>query len=285
MSLVNLPHKYGKPLPEHWLGRNRVKKQTISSFSSIVLNLVPMLFLFLDKYCSNDPELVDVVRMYYVFHIILGVLSTGPDDAPRHTDKLRRLIVEFHSLFARLSNSFKPKLHQMHHLIDGIEWLGKSLSCFVTERKHRVIKDCALHVFRHIEHTVLADVINKQCHQFAEGVDLFKEQFLHKPRTVSGVDGLLRSAAAMLRCGMVRSGDIVWFRDATCGRVVYFIEIGDSIYIFVALYANIEGDPSRLDESRQSRHFIDAHSMVDACTWYYANPAEIKIVIPPIVLI
>ena len=212
-----------------------------------------------------------------MFHIILGVLSTGPDDAPRHTDKLRRLIVEFHSLFARLSNSFKPKLHQMHHRM-----AGKSLSCFVTERKHRVIKDCALHVF---EHTVLADVINKQCHQFAEGVDLFKEQFLHKPRTVSGVDGLLRSAAAVLRCGMVHSGDIVWFRDATCGRVVNFFEIGDSIYIFVALYANIEGDPSRLDESRQSRHFIDAHSMVDACTWYYANPAEIKIVIPPIVLI
>ena len=55
-------------------------------------------------------------------HIILGVLSIGLEEAPKHKDKLRLLIVEFHKLFARLSTSLKPKLHHFHHIIDGIEW-------------------------------------------------------------------------------------------------------------------------------------------------------------------
>ena len=107
--------------------------------------MVLLIYLFLEHFLRNDPAYADVLRMHYLFHIILGVLSTGPAEAPHHTDKLRLLIVEPHTLFARLSTSLKPKLHQFHHIIDGIEWLGKSLSCFVTERKHRIVKDSALH--------------------------------------------------------------------------------------------------------------------------------------------
>ena len=109
--------------------------------------MVPLVFLFLEHFLGDDLAYADVLRMHYLFHIILGVLSTGPEEAPKHKDKLRLLIVEFHKLFARLSTSLKPKLHHFHHIIDGIEWLGKSLSCFVTERKHKIVKDNALWVF------------------------------------------------------------------------------------------------------------------------------------------
>ena len=54
----------------------------------------------------------------------------------------------------------KPKGHHQFHIIDGMLWVGKLLSCFVTERKHKMIKRCALYIFRNLEHTVLRDVVN-----------------------------------------------------------------------------------------------------------------------------
>ena len=140
MSLCSLPSKYGS-VREEWLSDNRVKGESLTSFSSIVLSIVPILVLFIDRCCKRDPELADIVRWCDLMHVLLGVLSTGPDEAPHYAAKLRQLAAEFHELLCLLSTSWKPKLHHMHHIIDGIEWLGKSLSCFVTERKHRTIKD------------------------------------------------------------------------------------------------------------------------------------------------
>lgn len=284
MSICHLPKKYGTVQPQEWLGPNRLQANTIKSFSSVILNLVPLVFLFLEHFLGDDPAYADVLRMHYLFHIILGVLSTGPEEAPKHKDKLRLLIVEFHKIFARLSTSLKPKLHHFHHIIDGIEWLGKSLSCFVTERKHRIVKDSALYVFRHLEHTVLADIVNKQCHQFSTGVDLFKEQFLHMPRDVRGVPGFRQSTSAILRCGLLGKGDIVWFQNASCGRVIMFYEVGDWMFVHAEIFENINDEPSRLDENRSSKNFLDSRSVVDACAWFSPNPGEIKIAIPPIVL-
>lgn len=284
MSMCNLPKKYGTVNPKEWLGPNRLTEDSVKSFSSTILNMVPLIYLFLEAFFGENRAYADVVRMHYLFHIILGVLSTGPEEAPQHKDKLRKLIVEFHQLFARMSTSLKPKLHHFHHIIDGIEWLGKSLSCFVTERKHRIIKDSALYVFRHLEHTVLADIVNKQCHQFSTGVDLFKEQFLHMPRDMPGAPGFRRSTSAILRCGLLGKGDILWFKNASCGRVIMFYECSEWIFVHAEIFGNINNDPSRLDETRSSLDFLDSRSVVDACAWFSPNPGEIKIAIPPIVL-
>ena len=285
MECCQLPHKYGSVRAKEWLGKNRVKADTISSFSSIILSLIVLLQMFLDKFCSSIAELSDVCRMHYLFHLILGVLSTGPEEAPLRVGRLRKLTVEFHRLFALLSNSLKPKLHHFHHIFDGIDWLGKCLSCFVTERKHRCVKDSALHVFRHLEHTVLADIVNKQCHQFANGVDLFSEHFLHNPKPIAGAENISRSDDAVLHCGHVHRHDICWFQDATCGRAHCFYELDSTILIDVFILSNLADEPSMLDETRQTRTIIPARRLVDACCWFYDRPGVIKIIIPPIVLV
>ena len=100
---------------------------------------------------SSAPTILGGTYLY----MILGTLASGPYETPKHCD-LRRNMSCLHTLHAQLSDDFKPKLHHMHHIIDGMEWLGKLLSCFVCEREHRHVKDSALHVFRHLEHTVLS---------------------------------------------------------------------------------------------------------------------------------
>ena len=74
------------------------------------------------------------------------------------------------------------KMHRIFHIPDGALWLGKLLSCFVTERKQTMVKRAALYTFRDIEHTVLADVVNTTFQQIIGGHDLYTDAFLVTPR-------------------------------------------------------------------------------------------------------
>ncbi len=162
VTIVRMPSKYGKP-DAAWLHDNRLQKSSFSSFSSVVLNVVPILYLFFEKFCSDDARLKDVGIYLRLLYMIIGTLASGPDEAPHHCGILQQHMSALHALHGKLSDDFKPKLHHMHHIVDGMQWLGKLVSCFVCERKHRHVKDSALHVFRHFEHTVLHDVASRRC--------------------------------------------------------------------------------------------------------------------------
>ena len=284
---MQLPSKYGK-VHKEWLGKNRVNPTTLKSFSNIILHLVPIISLFLDKFCSEDAELATVCRCFKLLYMILGVFSAGTEVATRFKDQLESMLEEFHRLYAGACPSVKPKLHHMRHITDGMAWLGKLLSCFVTERKHRDIKASALHVFRHIEHTVLADVVNKQCQQMVGGVELFMERFLVSPHFVQGGNGLHRSRRAVLPCGEVSDKDIVWLRSAQCARVKMFYQSSDPlspIIVDAVVMANIANDPSFLDELIVEQILVDSVEVVDACVWFYDEPAQIRVAIPPAFLL
>ena len=280
MMSCQLPSKYGKP-HENWLSDARLLGLALTSFSSIVLNLLPILFLYLEKYCADNPHLADIVRMFKLLYVICGVLSAGPDEATKYADNLRKMFEELHELMVKLEIHLKPKVHHMHHIVDGMVWLGKLLSCFVCERKHRTVKDSALHVFRHIEHTVLRDVVNKQCHQMECGIDLFKEMFLIDRRELQDASGVYRSRKAILHIGSVRSGDIAWLNDARCGCINMFFEVNDQIVVSINVYNNVDTEPAMFDERQFVNAFINPSEIVDVVTWYYSEPCILRVAIPP----
>ena len=166
-----------------------------------------------------------------------------------------------------------------------MQWLGKLVSCFVTERKHRQVKDSALHVFRHLEHTVLHDVVNKQCSQLVEGVDLFKEQFLVNPVAFREVPNLRRSTRAILKLGAAYVGDILYMRGSRCGRVKMFFELGDDLMVQVSLYHSVAGAPDVFDERLWEDTFVEPREIVDACTWFYDAPSIVRVAVPPLALL
>lgn len=153
------------------------------------------------------------------------------------------------------------------------------------ERKHRHVKDSALHVFRHLEHTVLHDVVHKQCHQLLEGIDLFKERFLVNPRDVRDVPNLRRSTRAVLKLGGLYAGDIVYIRGSRCGCVKMFYVFGDVLVVHVSLYHSVAGAPDAFDERLSEDAFVDPSESVDACTWLYASPSILKVAVPPLALL
>jgi hypothetical protein len=83
--------------------------------------------------------------MEYLYCIQCMLFST---DVSQRVRKLRELVASHHILFAQLYPScIRPKLHYLHHVVDGIEAHQKHISCFSTERKHKMPKSVAAFAF------------------------------------------------------------------------------------------------------------------------------------------
>ena len=280
--MCTLPHKYGK-VDKTWFDRKRLKDSTIASFASIILSMIPILYLFLEEFdlARHMPE---EVACFAMLHHIAGLLRLGPGRATAHVGALRRLVQAFHRSFANLwPEHCKPKLHHLHHCIDAIEWLGACLSCFVAERKHRDVKKFAMHVFRNLEHTATASVLNAQCEQISEGIDIYKESFIVRPQNIHvGGATMQRGTTAVLHCGEVVAGDIVYCQNGEAGRVIAFWQQGcEAIALEMAGLACVRGDTRWRGPNETARVFLPAGDVIDACIHYTKSDGNICLCVPP----
>ena len=285
MMECNLPSKYGKAHRD-WLRDSRMRLHTLASFSGIILTVVPILYLYMLSFCMDDPRLAGCFACVSLVHRICGILFTGTDKPMEHLATLKRLIPELHKKFVAEFTKYKPKLHHMHHIIDHMEWLGKLITCFVTERKHRDVKDAALHVFRYFEHTVLNDIVNAHCEQIASGHDLFLPMFLVNPRQCALQTENLTAKSAVLLCGQVSKNDVVFFEDRTCAEVVAFFEISSTLFAEVRLMPAVnDADISLRVMTQTHTCFKECRFLVDACIWHSTAAAGIvRVCVPPILI-
>ena len=289
MMECNLPSKYGKPHRD-WLRDSRIKAHNLTSFSGIILTVVPILFLYMQAHCRNDERLIEHMKLVKLLHRFCGILATGSEKPMEHIDRLRRIIQRLHAKYVQLFTKLKPKLHHMHHILDAMEWLGKCLSCFVTERKHRAVKDIALHVFRHMEHVVITDIVNQHCEQVQTGHDLFEEEFLVEPRELAWDNSVLVSNKAVLKCGVVHKGDIVFFGSGVCALVKRFWAISEAQFVEVVELPMVKGDISLryFSASAENQHtlsmFEESRFVIDSCIWHSTDIEGIIRVCVPVVL-
>ena len=102
-------------------------------------------------------------------------------------------------------------------------FLGRLLSCFVTERKHRRTKRAALHVFRHIDNTVVRDILAEQIDAFIGDRSLFQQEYLVDPHELEfGAVTLRASRHAVMRHGLLIAGDMVYMEDDSVGEIREF---------------------------------------------------------------
>lgn len=224
---VVLPKKYGKVSPT-WLEKARFSKKggEFHSFASYMLCLLPIIMMFLIDCVKPTGKLLEHIECWQLLVDIVGLLKSGADFAVQHLELLAKLIAEHHELYLRIypGRAVKPKWHHLLHLPETYELLKKVISCFVTERKHKSIKRASLFVFRHLEHTCLASIINEQCEQVLNGHSLFQRSFLVNPSLieVSPTVSLNRSSRAVLDCGELAFDDIIVDTEDSISRVVCF---------------------------------------------------------------
>ena len=83
---------------------------------------------------------------------MVKIMTLGADAAAQHAHVLKDVITDHAALYRELyADQLKPKFHHLYHITDHVLNLGKLLSCWTTERKHRASKAIAGHVYNQYE--------------------------------------------------------------------------------------------------------------------------------------
>ena len=157
------------------------------------------------------------------------------------------------------------------------------MSCFVTERKHRSSKKSALHVFRYMEHTVLADQINQFCMAMSTDA-LFSRASLIGPKqhSVHEENIFFNSKSALLSCGEIIAGDIVYLTDRSIGRVERFWQkhVSNDIVVELQALPSNPVNPNVVNDTSNITIFETAEAIIDACPWVRASANTLRVLEP-----
>ena len=259
----------------------REKIKSFSCFAGTMLTLIPIISCFLSEVIDEGHELLEHRQCFELLEAIVGICFMGSDDAVQHSVLLQKLIGRYITLFAKLyPTAAVPKLHQLLHLTDNIAYLQKLLSCFVTERKHRSTKRAALFVFRHIDNTVIKDLVNRMCDSVVHNKNcLFTPEFLVSPKQIQfGEYVLQRAKQALLKCGQIREKDLVYLTTGIVAKVKCFWQHIDQTHICVQAQAYSNVGYRRWDETDEII-IVDSDNIIDSVIW--SKSGNFVYVIPP----
>ena len=282
MMTFTLPKRHGT-VSDTWLSRKRFGKkfESLSSFSSILLSVLPIIVCFLSKVVDEHHPLYANLLCLKLLRNIIGIIMMGPTDAMPYVDKLAELLKNHAELFTELyPSAVKPKFHHALHIPENMRYLGKLLTCFVTERKHRATKRAALFIFRHIDNTVTKDICNRQCVAFSGDNSLFKRQYMHAPKqlTVHGF-ALKESKIAVLEYGAVQRNDIVYITTDDVCEVIDFWQHADDGVIVVRLRVLEQRGHDIWSRTSNIERIANVSSIIEAVMW--APSGDNIMIIPP----
>ena len=102
----------------------------------------------------------DHIQCFKYLWMITGCLATRK--CLEQVGPFKEAVRNHHRMYVELyGDMVKPKLHYLRHVVDSITHFGKVLSCFVTERRHKVAKQQALRVFKNLpKHALANDIRN-----------------------------------------------------------------------------------------------------------------------------
>ncbi|CAK0816791.1 unnamed protein product, partial [Prorocentrum cordatum] len=227
-KLTASPHK-----PE-WFTENFIANDHVKLFASGVLGLCPWLLAFLRCRCSGRVP-ADHVRCFELLTFMLGPLSGEDDMTGALHATLSGAIAEHAVLFRRLHHTFSNvKFQHLVHVPGDLLRLGRVISCFAPERKHKDVKTSVVHVYSQVEHTTTFGYLNCYVQDVVEGRFQFDGQHIStSKRRIAGTQ-MDTSTAAALKCGGVKRDDYVLIRTGGAlrlGRVVLFYAMDDFIAV------------------------------------------------------
>ncbi len=280
-----LPTEHGKT-DGKWVEPKRLRGNSLKAFSSMVLSIVPCIALLLRVY-NVAAQLPEEVECFLMLDAIFGILTLGPRRSMQFIDRLHDLVIAHHRLFARLyADHVKPKLHHTHHVVSSMRWLGFSLNCFVTERKHKFVNQLALHTFRYFEHTSLMDCLHQQCEYLSTGHDLFASEFLVHPKAVQQHAGLATSSVALCHVGQVHSKDVFCTKGGVVAKAESFWQHSTgSVYVRASSFPSVDTDFSVRDTRSSTVVLVEASEILDICIWCYIRPNIMMVRLPPALLL
>lgn len=285
IDLYNLPKAYGKVHSE-WLSIKRVGKgeerDGWKGFSGEVITLVPLMLDFLlvvvVPLSVVDPAHVECFRL---LDKLLKLFKLGPRSAAARLADIEITIQQHGDLFVQLyKDVVKPKFHYLYHIPDHIRSIGKLLSCFATERRHRTAKTPAAYIFNHFESTLtktqLCRIVgNLSATSFVptyllNRCDLPAHAAQCLQEILPGLSGPCSfSASARLLCGTVHRGDVVMLTNKRVGDVMKFFDCTvdgvRSIWLLVGIRFRI--NDQRHSIGTDFVQCVSASDVIDTLVW------------------
>jgi hypothetical protein len=171
--------------------KERVKDKNgkhIRAFASEMILLVVGIGMWCCIFLTPNNLLQVEVRCFELLGRIVYILRMGPQ-AVKKALLLQRLIVEHQKLFLRLYPlEAKPKLHYLLHIPGCLHRFGVNLSCFATERRHKIGKGIAAFSFKNFQLTILRRSLRQMFRTVTDRTDLRPNNLLGTAKPVPDAD-------------------------------------------------------------------------------------------------
>jgi hypothetical protein len=292
-----LPKAHGK-INAEWFtvrrcGRPSDKRDAWKGFSAEVLSVLPILQDFLDVVIKPTGILGMHIESFRLLDRLMKLFCIGTDTAVKHLAAIEHVIDQHaHHFKAVYPDEQKPKFHHLFHVPDHIRNLNKLCSCFVTERRHRLVKAPATHIFNHFEKTVTLSQLTLVADRVGQE-NMFSAEYLERPEDVPdevakaflgaapGLTGPIRiSTIAHLLCGTVHKGDIVMTNDRSVGEVQRFLQTSGTNYT-VWVFLKLRSRVGRMRHSCTSSESIVVESCEVLAPLTWAKDGDYIRVLPP----
>ena len=126
-------------------------KDHIRAFAGEVLTAICAIGLSVANVLEplHIPNMEDHIQCFKYLWMIADYLTT--QKCLEQMGPFKEAVRNHHRMYVELyGDMVKPKLHDLRQVVDSITHVGKVLSCFVTERRHKVAKQQALRVFKNL---------------------------------------------------------------------------------------------------------------------------------------
>jgi hypothetical protein len=254
-----LPKWMPQPSKEWWAEERFLEASVRNASAAENLTMLPLLLAFCED-VGIPARLRDNVSCLRLSCQILQLLRMGADKACSRVDELQSLIEKRARLFVALyPGQAKPKFHHLFHIVENMRETGKLMSCWVTERKHRTLKQLATCNFSSFELQVTQQVITRQLEASSA---TYHPMGMLSPSNLSGCE-VLFSTRASLEHGMFHAGDVVALKDGRAGRLLSFhclVSNRKSISATLNFYENLT--PTTWSTASAGASLIDA-SLID----------------------
>lgn len=266
---------------------------SIRVFGGELLLVVPILVQFCKRVILPAGKLQRHVQCYMLLAEILKMLLSG-DKVLQHLGTMQRLIADHHVLFVELyPRHVRPKLHYLLHLPTCFQEMNANVSCFVCERRHRIVKRLAASAFRHYETVLISSVLTRQVQDITDGSHFAAAALCHPVPSADGLsafsvlfgDGVaevtVSTRARFGWTGLVCRGDVATLTvnaGTAVGRLEVFfcatIEGVPTFFVQADVYASV--DQNTYDPSRSEPRLFEATRLMGAVLYCRTSEGHIQ---------
>ena len=272
-------------IPKEWFTTKSLGDHNMKHFASEVLGMVPIVNCFLHDVVQPLGVMQLHIQCFELLDEIMCLLSLGADNAVRHVSRIRLLIYQHGVLYKAIygEDQCRPKFHHLYHVPDGIDRIKKNISCFVLERKHRATKDASRECKRHIEHTVVIDMVNRHCCNAQNSAsaghgNVYQKEYLLDPRATH-VPKVTTAVAAILEIGTVHTSDVLFLADGSVAKVERLWDDTSTVVLQVTPYIRVSAVLWKMDAAI-GNIFVDAIDVVAMLTYAIESDNVIRIIVP-----